>query len=160
MEMSRGILTQSDADIYMKEDKVETLWKRSNWENMKSGGKTTRGRCYRLTAVCLLLLCVLLLTAVTVIWTKYNTMTTERDQIQISYNNLTKERDQLQKQKDGFQKMLNNLDSLFSKGWQYFNSHIYYISTEEKNWDKSRQDCRKRGADLVIINSKEEQVLG
>ncbi|KAK3515961.1 hypothetical protein QTP86_020332, partial [Hemibagrus guttatus] len=48
-------------------------------------------------------------------------------------------------------------DSLFTEGWQYFNSHIYYISTEEKNWDESRQGCKGRGADLVIINSKEEQ---
>ena len=36
-------------------------------------------RCYRLTAVCLGLLCVLLLTAITVLWIKF---TVERDQLQ------------------------------------------------------------------------------
>uniref|UniRef100_A0AAR2JZM2 C-type lectin domain-containing protein n=1 Tax=Pygocentrus nattereri TaxID=42514 RepID=A0AAR2JZM2_PYGNA len=40
---------------------------------------------------------------------------------------------------------------------QYFNYSIYYISTETKTWNKSREDCRQRRSDLLIINSKEEQ---
>uniref|UniRef100_A0A6Q2X1E4 C-type lectin domain-containing protein n=1 Tax=Esox lucius TaxID=8010 RepID=A0A6Q2X1E4_ESOLU len=41
--------------------------------------------------------------------------------------------------------------------WRYFESSLYFLSTEQKTWDESRQDCQNREADLVIINSEEEQ---
>ncbi|RXN25899.1 CD209 antigen-like protein [Labeo rohita] len=37
--------------------------------------------------------------------------------------------------------------------------HWFFLSNETKSWSDSRQYCRDRGADLVIINSEEKQVL-
>uniref|UniRef100_A0A8L0DQR9 C-type lectin domain-containing protein n=1 Tax=Oncorhynchus mykiss TaxID=8022 RepID=A0A8L0DQR9_ONCMY len=80
----------------------------------------------------------------------YKTNTTaERDQLQTRYNNLTTERDRLQN--------LLCEKTCCSDGWKKFECSCYFISTEEKTLEKSRQDCLEGGTDLVIINSKEEQ---
>ncbi|XP_064859742.1 C-type lectin domain family 4 member E-like isoform X2 [Oncorhynchus nerka] len=83
----------------------------------------------------------------------YNTITKERDQLQTSANNLTKERDQLQTERDVLSGWLNNCS------WQKFESSWYFLSTETRTWEESRQDCLKRGADLVITNSDKEQTF-
>ncbi|KAF5880169.1 antigen like protein, partial [Clarias magur] len=41
--------------------------------------------------------------------------------------------------------------------WIYFRYSRYYITTEQKSWTESRRYCREREAELLIINSREEQ---
>lgn len=42
--------------------------------------------------------------------------------------------------------------------WRDINSRCYFLSTEQKTWEDSRKYCQSKGADLVVINSEEEQV--
>uniref|UniRef100_A0A3Q1JHY8 C-type lectin domain-containing protein n=1 Tax=Anabas testudineus TaxID=64144 RepID=A0A3Q1JHY8_ANATE len=44
-------------------------------------------------------------------------------------------------------------------GWTKFNCSCYFLFTETGSWTEGRQDCRTRGADLVVIDSDEEQTF-
>ncbi|XP_036379770.1 CD209 antigen-like protein E [Megalops cyprinoides] len=92
---------------------------------------------YRLTAVCLGLLCALLLTAIIALCV-HNVSRSDRCCS-------TMERD------------LEELRANYSIGWEQFNTECYYFSTKWKNWQDSRSDCLKQGAELVIIESEKEQ---
>ncbi|XP_030204886.1 uncharacterized protein LOC115537252 isoform X2 [Gadus morhua] len=41
----------------------------------------------------------------------------------------------------------------------FHDESVYLISTTKKNWTASREDCLQRNADLVVIDSREEQVF-
>ncbi|XP_066518027.1 CD209 antigen-like protein C [Hoplias malabaricus] len=149
-----------------------------------------RARCFRLAAVCLGLLCVLLLITNIVFYVKYinleeeknsmskNTfslrenfkverktflsyitnLTEERDGLNNSYQNLTEEVDQL---KSIYKNMVKERDELKSSFQNLkcmsFGSSNYYLFNNKKSWSEARQECRNKGADLLIISSKEEQ---
>uniref|UniRef100_A0A8C2PRN8 C-type lectin domain-containing protein n=1 Tax=Cyprinus carpio TaxID=7962 RepID=A0A8C2PRN8_CYPCA len=46
---------------------------------------------------------------------------------------------------------------VFIDGWKYYQSSLYFISSEMKSWTESRRYCRERAAELIIINNTEEQ---
>lgn len=67
-------------------------------------------------------------------------------------DNLSEGRDQLVCEKD--------VRKICPQDWMIQSGcSCYFISLDTKNWTESRQDCLDRGADLVIINSREEQVF-
>ncbi|KAL1023620.1 hypothetical protein UPYG_G00043630 [Umbra pygmaea] len=112
--------------------------------------------------------------------TRYNTLTRERDQLQTSYNTLTKERDQLKtsyntltKEKDQLQTSYNTLtkerDQLKTiqrfyvkpcpEGWLKFNTSCYFITSTKDSAGAGQKACKALNGDLVVINSREEQLF-
>nr|XP_055064501.1 CD209 antigen-like protein C [Misgurnus anguillicaudatus] len=95
--------------------------------------------------------------------TKYTNITEERDQLLTKKHNLTEERDELLAKCNNTTKLSeqlkekNKLWTQLYDGWIYYQSNLYFISSEKKNWSESRKYCREREADLIIINNKEEQ---
>ncbi|XP_052464228.1 C-type lectin domain family 10 member A-like isoform X3 [Carassius gibelio] len=121
-----------------------------------TGSDSVKIRNYRAAVVCLVLLCVLLLTAVIVLCV---TLTQERQQLISKNENLTNEREQLTLK---IANLNNDREQLrtelhFCVNWTRYQSSFYYMSKEKKNWTESRRYCTERGADLIIINNREEQ---
>ncbi|XP_052462209.1 C-type lectin domain family 4 member A-like [Carassius gibelio] len=103
-----------------------------------------------LGVICVLLLVFIILLNITII--------AERDMIK-SYKNTVEELNRtinslqynntdLMTQKHQLQ---NNFNSLNKKG------PVYFFMSTELSWSDSRQYCKDRGADLVIINTEEKQ---
>ncbi|XP_017537724.2 hepatic lectin-like [Pygocentrus nattereri] len=121
------------------------------------GEREHRG-VFRLAVLCLGVMCVLQAT-LNIALRLYLTdleQTICKNQTKDSYTSLMVERDRLQKERHELQRRLSELEEAKQEEWSCFGSSLYYISTR-KTWNESRQDCRQRGADLVIINNREEQ---
>uniref|UniRef100_A0A3B3DEI6 C-type lectin domain-containing protein n=1 Tax=Oryzias melastigma TaxID=30732 RepID=A0A3B3DEI6_ORYME len=52
--------------------------------------------------------------------------------------------------------LIVSTDHYLKQNWIHFSGSFYYISTTEKSWQSSRDDCLGRGADLITIDSREE----
>ncbi|XP_076610902.1 CD209 antigen-like protein C [Chaetodon auriga] len=44
-------------------------------------------------------------------------------------------------------------------GWEKHGGHCYYFSISKSSWNNSREECRRKGGDLVQIDSREEQAF-
>ncbi|XP_026232665.1 uncharacterized protein LOC113173469, partial [Anabas testudineus] len=97
--------------------------------------------------------------------TNLNEMTEEKNQLKTNLNEMTEERNQLKTNLNEMTEENNRLQCLFRlnktcpAGWTKFSCSCYFLSTESGSWTEGRQDCRTRGADLVVIDSDEEQTF-
>ncbi|ROL44498.1 C-type lectin domain family 4 member M [Anabarilius grahami] len=55
-----------------------------------------------------------------------------------------------------FRTETNTHQPLQRTGVYIYQSSLYFISSEKKTWTESRRYCTERGADLIIINDREE----
>ncbi|XP_077946721.1 C-type lectin domain family 4 member E-like isoform X2 [Gasterosteus aculeatus] len=80
---------------------------------------------------------------------KLSSVSAERDQLKNKVTALTQE-------KDGLQLLLKQKKTC-PEGWTMFRCSCYLLSTRDDSWENGRKDCRDQGADLVIIDSLDEQ---
>uniref|UniRef100_A0A3B4CZW0 C-type lectin domain-containing protein n=1 Tax=Pygocentrus nattereri TaxID=42514 RepID=A0A3B4CZW0_PYGNA len=100
-------------------------------------------------------------------------LTEERDQLKSSYQILTEEKEKIQNKFQTFISQTEHEQILLKcicvhhsvkekscfEDWKKHKNSFYFFSTEHKSWSAAREDCRERGADLVIINSRVEQMF-
>ncbi|XP_039461841.1 asialoglycoprotein receptor 2-like [Oreochromis aureus] len=89
---------------------------------------------------------------------KIKDVTGNMSQLQSRYDKLSKNHSQLQEE---VKKLKEKIEEKCPKGWKRrLGCSCYIKSCEKKLCDESWKACQYKGADLVMINSKEEQVLG
>uniref|UniRef100_A0A3Q1JNA6 C-type lectin domain-containing protein n=1 Tax=Anabas testudineus TaxID=64144 RepID=A0A3Q1JNA6_ANATE len=86
--------------------------------------------------------------------TNLTEMTEERNKLKTNLTQLTAKHNRLL----CFANSICVTDKTCPDGWTKSCSSCYFLSTESGSWTTGREDCRTRGADLVVIHSAEEQV--
>ncbi|XP_030597672.1 natural killer cells antigen CD94-like [Archocentrus centrarchus] len=103
----------------------------------------------RALALILGLLCLLLGAVLAVLCIFYMTSVWKEEQLHIKNKNLTSKLERINCQLGKANQTQGNTTE-----WKRFKCTCYYISTEKKNWTESRKDCKKSGADLVMLKTK------
>ncbi|XP_013122862.2 CD209 antigen-like protein E [Oreochromis niloticus] len=135
-----------------------------------TGSKTSKRNASLSIIVFWSLLGVLLLTRLVTLGVHYFIVIKDSDSLKANLSNvrkklaiMTEERDLLRANLTENLKELERLQSLCKQkktcpeGWSNFNHSCYLLSESSGSWDAARKDCRDRQADLVVINSPEEQ---
>uniref|UniRef100_A0AAZ1Y0W4 C-type lectin domain-containing protein n=2 Tax=Oreochromis aureus TaxID=47969 RepID=A0AAZ1Y0W4_OREAU len=80
---------------------------------------------------------------------KLSSITEERDLLKANITDMTKELERLQG--------LFNQKKTCPAGWSMFRCSCYLLSERSDSWHSARKHCTDQGADLVVIDSPEEQ---
>ncbi|XP_035849106.1 CD209 antigen-like protein E [Sander lucioperca] len=131
---------------------------RDHTDNQSHGGgpdterhpPAVQRKTFRAAALCLAVLCFLMMTGIIILSVYFNLLQTRYNQLS---NNNSQLQDEVKQLKDRTE------DKSCADGWTRFGCSCYFKSKEEKNWSGSRADCHQRGADLVIINNEEKKKI-
>ncbi|KAK2840181.1 hypothetical protein Q5P01_013921 [Channa striata] len=94
---------------------------------------------------------------------KVSSLTEETNQLNDKVSSLTEETNQLNDRLNKTTEEVNCLQSLCRQkktcpaGWSTYRCSCYFLSSKAGSWERGRQDCKDREADLVVIDSDEEQ---
>lgn len=131
-------------------------------ESQNQRGPRGSERCHGVATLCLGLLSVFLLVGLISLGVHYH------HSAQRSAAELSMIKDNHLQVKDNLTEMTKELERLQSlsklvktcpAGWQMFCCSCYLLSNESGTWDKGREDCRNRGADLVVIDGHKEEMF-
>ncbi|KAK9981646.1 hypothetical protein ABG768_001170 [Culter alburnus] len=86
----------------------------------------------------------------------FNSLSQKKLELENTVNDLTAEKGQLQNSFNSLSQKKLELENTFLLGYVWGPDGLF-ISNELKSWSDSRQYCRDRGADLVIIDTEEKQ---
>ncbi|XP_076584161.1 uncharacterized protein LOC143319251 [Chaetodon auriga] len=93
---------------------------------------------------------------------KFNALTRERNMLENRKNELLNMLRKVVEERDRLQMKLREPGDCGYRlqcpaNWSEMNFKCYFLSTESKTWEDSRKYCQSEDADLVVINSEQEQ---
>nr|XP_024656169.1 CD209 antigen-like protein E isoform X4 [Maylandia zebra] len=123
---------------------------------------------FRCATLGLRVLCLLMLAGIIILSICYALNKSENNKLHFKHNKLNHSYNELQTEhqetkrlnsqlQEEVKKLKEKIEEKCPDRWMRFGSSCYFKSTENKTWSESRRACQDKGADLVMINSKEEQ---
>ncbi|XP_049458099.1 CD209 antigen-like protein C isoform X11 [Epinephelus fuscoguttatus] len=166
VQQNRGEGEEDQVEIVQDEEHHADLQSQKARPRTPKNPAAVKRRSFSVTAVTLAVMYLLILAG---LYIRYISVNLEKDELQSRYDQLSNNYSQLQKQisnasvhysqlQDEVKQLKDKIEGKWCPdGWSRFGCSCYFKSKEEKTWGQSRAGCRQRGADLVIINNKEEQ---
>ncbi|XP_039907932.1 CD209 antigen-like protein E isoform X3 [Simochromis diagramma] len=153
-----GVREQSEVEVLDDGEQHPDVGLQEADEHFQKNVPASTRSWLRVFEVNLGVLYLLMLAAIT---TRYILVTLDKEQLQNRNNELSNNFSLLANHSSQLQEEVKQLKEKMEEKcpdrWTRFGSSCYFKSTEAKHWQESRRACQDKGADLVMINSREEQ---
>ncbi|XP_026011201.1 CD209 antigen-like protein E isoform X3 [Astatotilapia calliptera] len=163
---------QREVDIYESTDEIRDSY--DHFQSQEGGPQTLNPPSvlkgsFRCATLGLRVLCLLMLAGIIILSICYALNKSENNKLHFKHNKLNHSYNELQTEHQETKRLNSQLQEEVKKlkekiegkwcpeEWTRFGCSCYFKSTEWKTWSESRRACQDKGADLVMINSKEEQ---